>query len=676
MFDSVKNMFNVVDISSLMLTVGHPNGTLTKITAIGSLRLTSGIILFDVLVVLKYNVSLLSVNKMIKDSKFFVGFDEHKCYIQDLNMGKLVGTGNETGGLYLFDIDKCGKSNGGICNSVLESFMYNVTLGWIIDSGANQHMSNSTKNMFNVVDISSIMLTVGHPNGTLAKITAIGSLRLTSGVILFDVLVVLEYNVSLLSVNKTIKDSKFFVGFDEHKCYIQDLNLGKLVGTGSKTGGLYLFDIDKCGKSNGGICNSVFVCHVSSELWHCRLGHPTDRGPYKVIIDSGANQHMSNSTKNIFNVVDISSLMLTIGHPNGTLAKITAIGSLRLTSGIILFDVLVVSEYNDLNLGKLVGTGSEIGGLYLFDIDKCGKSNGGICNSVFVCHVSSKLWHYRLGYPTNRVLYILGKKLGFSINDHNAKQTREPFPLSDHKFVSVDDIVHCDVWGPYKVVSKDGYNFESFMYNVTLGWIIDSGANQHMSDSTKNMFNVADISSLMLTVGHPNGALAKITAICILRLTSGIILFDVLVVPEYNDLNLGKLVGTGSENDGLYLFDIDKCGKTNGGGIPLSVWPECMLSDVYLINKLPSLVLSGGSPYFLVYGKDPSLSHIRPERPNDEDGDTSNVVGNRRVVSDNCDIAVENETATIATQIGDNLTFEGNDKNNQNGDDPSIVLKM
>ncbi|GKE42867.1 hypothetical protein Tco_1470151, partial [Tanacetum coccineum] len=37
-----------------------------------------------------------------------------------------------------------------------------------------------------------------------------------------------------------------------------------------------------------------------------------------------------------------------------------------------------------------------------------------------------------------------------------------------------------------------------------------------------------------------------------------IVLFDVLVVPEYNDLNLGKLVGTRSVTGGLYLFDLDK----------------------------------------------------------------------------------------------------------------------
>ncbi|GKB75122.1 ribonuclease H-like domain-containing protein [Tanacetum coccineum] len=221
-----------------------------------------------------------------------------------------------------------------------KSNMYHVTLGWIIDYEANQHLTGFVTRMNNVVNISKLKITVGHPNGTLAKISAIGSLRLTSGIVLFDVLVVPEYNVSLLSVNKMIKDSKFFIGFDEHKCYIQDLNLGKLVGTRSVTGGLYLFDLDKIG---------MFAT----------------------------------------------------------------------------------------------------------------------CNYVFVCNVSSELYHYRLGHPANQVLSIFGKKLGFSKKDHlspcdichRAKQTREPFPLSDHKSKSVGDIVHCDVWGPYGVVSEDGFKY-------------------------------------------------------------------------------------------------------------------------------------------------------------------------------------------------------------------------
>ncbi|GJX69798.1 hypothetical protein Tco_0305525 [Tanacetum coccineum] len=56
-------------------------------------------------------------------------------------------------------------------------------------------------------------------------------------------------------------------------------------------------------------------------------------------------------------------------------------------------------------------------------------------------------------------------------------------------------------------------------------------------------------------------------------------------------------------------------------------------------------------------------------------GNTSNVEGNRRVASDDCNITVEDEAATIATQIGDNVTFEGNVHNSQNGEDFTSVLE-
>ncbi|GKC76307.1 ribonuclease H-like domain-containing protein [Tanacetum coccineum] len=93
--------------------------------------------------------------------------------------------------------------------------MCKVTLGWIIDSGANQHMTVSTSNMFEIIDIINLNLTVGHPNGTLAKIQYVGNLKLSESIVLFDVLVVPEYCVSLLSMNKLIKDSRMFVGFTE-----------------------------------------------------------------------------------------------------------------------------------------------------------------------------------------------------------------------------------------------------------------------------------------------------------------------------------------------------------------------------------------------------------------------------------------------------------------------------
>ncbi|GJR47235.1 ribonuclease H-like domain-containing protein [Tanacetum coccineum] len=145
----------------------------------------------------------------------------------------------------------------------------------IVDSEANQHMIVFAMFLTNVVDISNLGLTVGHPNGNQALITKIGDLKINNEVTLYDVLVVPEYIVSLLSVHKVSRDSELFVGFDKSNCYIQDLKANRTVGIGKQYNGLYLFDVDNACKivSNNCIASSF----VSKTLWHQRLGHPADQ---------------------------------------------------------------------------------------------------------------------------------------------------------------------------------------------------------------------------------------------------------------------------------------------------------------------------------------------------------------------------------------------------------------
>ncbi|GJT60157.1 ribonuclease H-like domain-containing protein, partial [Tanacetum coccineum] len=91
-------------------------------------------------------------------------------------------------------------------------------------------------------------MAVGHPNRTLATISPAGNLKLTNNVVLYDVLVV------------------------PRDC---DLKKEKILGTHSKFGGLYLFDmVNNC---SVGKCNIVMCFNVSKFLWHNRLGHPADQ---------------------------------------------------------------------------------------------------------------------------------------------------------------------------------------------------------------------------------------------------------------------------------------------------------------------------------------------------------------------------------------------------------------
>lgn len=85
----------------------------------------------------------------------------------------------------------------------------NPNQGWIFYSCVNQHMIVSDKELYEIVDVSSLSLKVCNPNGSETKIKKIGNL--TNNVTLFDVFVVPGYCVSLLYVNKLANDNKFLL---------------------------------------------------------------------------------------------------------------------------------------------------------------------------------------------------------------------------------------------------------------------------------------------------------------------------------------------------------------------------------------------------------------------------------------------------------------------------------
>ncbi|XP_071728030.1 uncharacterized protein [Rutidosis leptorrhynchoides] len=178
------------------------------------------------------------------------------------------------------------------------------------------------------------------------------------------------------------------------------------------------------------------------------------------MVDSGANQHMTVSDIGLNNVVDISQLNLIVGHPNGTQAKVVKVGNLKLSNNVILFHVLVVPEYyvSLLSVHKL-SKDSKL--TVSFDENKCFIQD--LKAKTTLGTVSAQLWHARLGHPYDQVLKVLKNKLDLKdFNEncpcdicHKAKQTREPFPLSDHKSQGLGDLVHLDLWGPFEIQSRE-----------------------------------------------------------------------------------------------------------------------------------------------------------------------------------------------------------------------------
>ncbi|GJT02372.1 ribonuclease H-like domain-containing protein [Tanacetum coccineum] len=208
---------------------------------------------------------------------------------------------------------------------------------------------------------------------------------------------------------------------------------------------------------------------------------------------AGVNQHMTYTDKELDNVIDISHLKIKVGHPNGTEAYISKIGNLKLSNDLTFYDVMVIPGYyvtlvsvhklikenkvivdfdenrcyflnQDLNLKNILRIGEQCEGQYYYS-DKGIKSNSSTFK--FQCMLSQHDWHYRLGHPADPVLNVLKDSLSFDKSDNTgccvicqrAKQTREPFPLSDHKSKNLGDLVYLDLWGPYKVASSEGFRF-------------------------------------------------------------------------------------------------------------------------------------------------------------------------------------------------------------------------
>nr|GEX52000.1 ribonuclease H-like domain-containing protein [Tanacetum cinerariifolium] len=120
----------------------------------------------------------------------------------------------------------------------------------------------------------------------------------------------------------------------------------------------------------------------------------------------------------------------------------------------------------DLKRETVLGITSESGGLYMFNMDN--DKFVGMSNMVMSFNVSKDLWHNRLGHPANQVyqvLYVLKNDmhLSKSVNVttceicHRAKQSREPFPLNDHKSEKLGELIHLDLWGLYKSIDLVTY---------------------------------------------------------------------------------------------------------------------------------------------------------------------------------------------------------------------------
>jgi histone deacetylase 1/2 len=142
---------------------------------------------------------------------------------------------------------------------------------WVMDSGASSHVAGSSgilTKSHSPSELTSQHIVVG--NGTRLPIVATGTAALTDHPFhLHNVLVSPHIVKNLISTRKFSRDNSVSVEFDPFGFSVKDLTTRRILMRSDSSGDLYPFF------SDGGVPPSSALT-VTSDLWHRRLGHPSD----------------------------------------------------------------------------------------------------------------------------------------------------------------------------------------------------------------------------------------------------------------------------------------------------------------------------------------------------------------------------------------------------------------
>ncbi|CAH9142456.1 unnamed protein product [Cuscuta epithymum] len=352
----------------------------------------------------------------------------------------------------------------------------------------------------------------------------------------------------------------------------------------------------------------------------------------KWIIDTGASQHVTGDVTCLVDPVTIPAC--SVGLSDGRTVSAVLTGRVPLSRELILDHVLYVPGLNchlisvsqladqsnclvtftnnfcaiqDLRSRNLIGAGERRDVLFYF---RGVTTLHTVQTSAFS---EFELWHRRMGHPSDRVLKLLPVIASSSSQKRlnkacevcpQAKQVRDSFPASNNKASRILELIHCDLWGPYKTPSTcDAVYFLTLVDDFSRAvWVYLLRDKKEVHQYFLSFIAMVEkqFSLSVKIVRSDNGTEFK----CMQPYfdTHGI-LFQTSCVhtPQQN----GRV-----ERKHRHILNVARALMFQAS-LPITLWGECVLTTVHLINRTPSGVLGGKTPYELLHGVPPNFSHLR-----------------------------------------------------------------
>lgn len=179
-----------------------------------------------------------------------------------------------------------------------------------------------------------------------------------------------------------------------------------------------------------------------------------------------------------------------------------------------------------------------------------------------------------------------------------AKHTRLPFPSSTSKSCANFELLHLDVWGPYSTQTFDGNIYFLIVVDdySRVTWVFLLKFKCDILIVLKAFFKVVKIVRSDNRGEFVNQEFRNFST------DLGILYHKICsYTPQRNGV---------AERKHRYILEVARAIRFQGH-IPLRFWGHCILAAIYIINRLPSMVLSGKSLYELFFGRKPTISHLR-----------------------------------------------------------------
>lgn len=187
-----------------------------------------------------------------------------------------------------------------------------------------------------------------------------------------------------------------------------------------------------------------------------------------------------------------------------------------------------------------------------------------------------------------------------------SKFHRLPFHSNNHISPNPFDLIHVDIWGPYKHLAIDGssYFLTIIEDHSRCIWTHLMSAKTQVPLILKSFFNYVQnhFQTTVKALRSDNGQEFLIKECNSLFQQSGIIhQLSVCYTPQQNSV---------VERKHRHLLDIARAIKLHAN-LPANLWGECILAAAYLVNRMPTPVLAWKSPFPILFHKPPTIDHLR-----------------------------------------------------------------